>query len=86
MLIGQELTHKLSTRTSLYERGVFFPNMTETGEYRFTFDASAVTLIDTWPGWTVTFSDRYISNPVLGTKSNDLLLSTGLRVTFGRKG
>jgi putative salt-induced outer membrane protein len=84
VLMGEELTHKLSARTSLRERAIFLPNMTETGEYRFNFDASAVTLLNTWLGWTVAFSDRYISNPVVGTKSNDILLSTGLRVTFGR--
>ncbi len=31
-----------------------------------------------------TLSDRYISNPIIGTKANDVLLSSGLRVTFGR--
>lgn len=84
ILIAEELTHKLTGRTSLKERAVIFPNMSETGEYRFTFDASAVTLVNTWLGWTLTFSDRYISNPLAGTKSNDLLFSTGLRVRFGR--
>jgi len=33
----------------------------------------------------VTFSDRYISNPPLGLKGNDLLLSTGFRLTFGKE-
>jgi len=63
---------------------VLLPNMSETGEYRFNFDAGAITHLNTWLGWTVTFSDRYISNPLAGIKSNDLLLSTGLRLTFGR--
>ncbi|HYK89903.1 MAG TPA: DUF481 domain-containing protein [Acidobacteriota bacterium] len=83
-LIGEEITHKLSGRTSLKERAVFLPNMTETGQYRINFDASAVTLLSTWLGWTLTLSDRYNSNPVAGTKPNDVLLSTGLRLTFGR--
>ena len=83
-LIGEELTLKLSKRSSFKERAVFFPDMTESGEYLFNLDSSVVTLLKTWLGWTVTFSDRYNSNPVLGTKSNDVLLSTGLRLTFGR--
>jgi len=82
-LIGEEATRKVG-RTSLKERASFLPNMSETGEYRFNFDASAITLLNTWLGWTLNFSDRYISNPVVGTKANDILLSTGLRVTFGR--
>jgi putative salt-induced outer membrane protein len=84
VLIGEELTHKLSKRSSFKERAVLLPNMSETGEYRFNFDASVVTLLNSWLGWTLTFGDRYISNPVFGTKSNDVLLSTGLRLTFGR--
>jgi hypothetical protein len=84
VLIGEELTHKLGARTSFNERAVLLPNMSETGEYRFNFDAGAITHLNTWLGWTVTFSDRYISNPLAGIKSNDLLLSTGIRLTFGR--
>ncbi len=82
-LAGQEFTYKLSNRTSFKERLVFFPNMTDTGQYRLNFDASAVTLLKTWLGWQLTFSDRYLSNPVEGAKTNDVLLSTGLRLTFG---
>jgi putative salt-induced outer membrane protein len=84
VLIGEELTHKMSKRSSFKERAVLLPNISDSGEYRFNLDASIVTLLKTWLGWTVTFSDRYISNPVFGTKSNDVLLSTGLRLTFGR--
>jgi hypothetical protein len=62
----------------------FFPNVSSTGDYRVTFDANSVTKINSWLGWQVTFSDRYISNPPLGLKGNDLLLSTGFRLTFGK--
>jgi putative salt-induced outer membrane protein len=82
MLVGQEIAHKAG-RTTLKERATFMPNMSDIGEYRFNFDASAVTLLNTWLSWTVNFSNRYVSNPVGGAKSNDILLSTGLRVTFG---
>jgi hypothetical protein len=54
------------------------------GTYRINFDAGATTKLKSWLGWQVTFSDRYISNPPLNLKGNDLLLSTGLRLTFGR--
>ncbi len=83
-IIGEEFTSKVSKRMSFKERAVVLPNMSDTGEYLFNFDAGTVTLLNTWLGWTVTLSDRYVSNPVAGTKSNDLLLSTGLRLTFGR--
>ncbi len=84
ILFGEELSHKLNARMSLKQRATFLPNMSETGEYRFNFETSTVTLINTWLGWTVSFGERYVSNPVAGTKSNDILLTTGLRMTFGR--
>jgi hypothetical protein len=35
--------------------------------------------------WQVNFSDRYITNPQPTFKKNDLLLTTGLGITFGKK-
>jgi hypothetical protein len=34
--------------------------------------------------WQIIFSDRFLSDPLPGLKKNDLLLSTGLRLTFGK--
>ena len=83
-IAGEELSWKLSSRFSLNERFSAFPNMSDLGQYRFQFDASAATKLKNWLGWQVTFSDRYLSNPLPGLKSNDQLLSTGLRVNFGK--
>jgi hypothetical protein len=41
------------------------------------------TAISKWLGWQFSFNDYFLSNPPTGIKSNDLLLSTGLRLTFG---
>ncbi len=84
VLLGEELSRQISDRTALSQRLVFYPNLSETGEYRLNFDISAITQINSWLNWHVSFSDRYLSNPVFGAESNDLLLSTGLRVKFGR--
>jgi putative salt-induced outer membrane protein YdiY len=83
-LAGEELSHKLSARSLLKQRMTFFPNMTETGEYRLNFDTSLVTSMNRWLSWQVTLSDRYLSNPVAGAKKNDLLLTTGIRLTFAK--
>jgi putative salt-induced outer membrane protein YdiY len=83
-LVGQELTHKLSSRSLLKERLVFFPNLQETGDYRLNFDASLVTNLNRWLSWQITLSDRYLSNPVPGAKNNDVLLTTGIRLTFAK--
>ena len=84
IVAGEELTWALNGRTSLNERFSFFPNMSETGEYRFQLDSTAATKLKNWLSWQITFSDRYLSNPLPGLKSNDQLLSTGLRLTFGQ--
>ena len=83
LLVGETLSTKLASRTTFTEQLTFFPNVSNLGDYRINFDATATTKIKTWLGWQITFSDRYISNPPLNLKGNDLLLSTGLRLTFG---
>jgi putative salt-induced outer membrane protein YdiY len=84
VLAGESLSTKLGSRTTITEQLTFFPNVSNLGEYRINFDAGATTKLNSWLGWQITFSDRYISNPPLNLKGNDLLLSTGLRLTFGR--
>ena len=82
LLIGEELTWRAANRTSFFERFQVFPNLSEGGEYRMTFDAGLTTKLTRFVDWQLTVSDRYLSNPVPGSKSNDLLLTTGLRFTF----
>lgn len=81
ILAGEELTLRLSDRVLFRERLQFFPNLTDTGEYRVTFDASLNTKLTRWLSWQFTASNRYLSNPVLGSKNNDLLLTTGISVS-----
>ncbi len=85
VLFGEELAYKLSGRTSLTQRAVLFPNLSQTGEYRFNFDTTAATALTKYLSWQITFSDRYLSNPAFGRKSNDTLLTTGIQVNFGAK-
>ena len=48
------------------------------------FDLGAVTALKKWLGWHVTASDRFLSNPLFGRQRNDLLISTGLRISFAK--
>src|SRR5439155_7081971 len=84
MQFGQEFFLKLTGKSSLREKLTIFPNLNELGEARIGFDSSLITSINRWLGWQLTVSDRYLSNPVPGTKKNDLLLTTGLRLTLAR--
>jgi putative salt-induced outer membrane protein len=83
-LIGEEFNSHLSKRTLLTERFSLFPNLSHTGDYRFQFDTTIASQLKNWLSWQATFSDRYISYPPPGLKGNDLVLSTGLRVTWGK--
>ncbi len=84
-VIGNDLTHKIiGGRTQLREKLVFYPNLTEQGEYRINFDLSQATSLNKWLAWQLSFSNRYLSNPVQGRKTNDLIITTGFRVTFAR--
>jgi putative salt-induced outer membrane protein len=84
LLAGEELDSKVNSRMTFSERFSFFPNVTNTGDYRLQLDATAATKLKTWLSWQVTYSDRYLSNALPGLKKNDVLLSTGLRLTFGK--
>jgi putative salt-induced outer membrane protein YdiY len=83
-LVGDELDYKLNDRAGLSERLTFYPDLSHRGEYFVTLDTTATTKLYKWISWQVTFSDRYLTNPVPGTLKNDLLLTTGLRLTFGK--
>lgn len=84
ILVGEELHSKIGARTTVGERFVFYPNMSDLGQYRYQFNATSATVIKRWLSWQITFTDGYLSNPPFGLKSNDLLLSTGLRVVWGK--
>ncbi|MFN0166730.1 MAG: DUF481 domain-containing protein [Bryobacteraceae bacterium] len=81
---GDDFNYKLSARTSLVQGFRMFNNLSNSGEYRVNFDVGATTQLTKWLNWNVSLSDRYLTNPVPGRKSNDLLYTTGLGFTFAR--
>jgi Protein of unknown function, DUF481 len=76
--------YKASAGTTITQDFSIFPNLTYTGQYRMNFDLSAATAIKKWLAWHVSASDHYLSNPVLGRLRNDVLLSTGFRLSFAK--
>ena len=82
LTLGEELMHKAGKSTVISEKLYFFPDLSNTGEYRGTFDLGTVTKISKWLGWQNQFSDIYVSNPPEGAKKNDLILTTGLNFSF----
>ncbi|MGB8542791.1 MAG: DUF481 domain-containing protein [Candidatus Acidiferrales bacterium] len=80
---GEILMHKFGASTVVTQDFYFYPNLNDISQYRFSADAGSVTKINKWLGWQLSFSDRYVSDPpIVGTKTNDVILSTGLNVSF----
>jgi putative salt-induced outer membrane protein len=84
LTLGEELMHKLGKSTVLNQSLAFFPDLNDLAEYRGTFNFGTVTKMNKWLGWQNSFSDIYVTNPPAGKKQNDIILTTGLSVTFGQ--
>lgn len=81
LTLGEEFMHAFHN-TTLTQRAYFYPNLSDTGEYRATFDLGTVTKINSWLGWQNSISDIYVTNPPAGNKQNDLVLTSGFTVSF----
>jgi len=81
-LLGEEFQFQYSSFGSVQQKMTIFPNLSDPGVFRVSFDTTADTRMNRWLSWQVSLSDRYLSNPVTGRKKNDVLLTTGLRITF----
>ena len=84
LTLGEELMHKLGKSTVLNESLTFYPDLNDLGDYRGQFAFGTVTKMNKWLGWQNSFSDIYVTNPPLGKRQNDIILTTGLSVTFGQ--
>jgi putative salt-induced outer membrane protein len=81
--LGENFMHKFGKSTTFTEVFYFYPDLSDTSQYRFSLDAAAVTKINKWLGWQSSLTDRYVTNPpIAGTKSNDVIFSTGINVSF----
>ena len=82
LTLGEELDKKLGKSTELTQTAGFFPNLQQTGEYRFTFNLGTVTKLNKWLGWQNQVGDIYVTNPPTASKRNDVIFTTGLNISF----
>ncbi len=81
----EDFKHEFTPTTSFTEDFNVYPDLSNVGQYTFAFDSAFDMKINEWLGWQVSFNDRYVSNPpIAGTKSNDVLFSTGITASFGK--
>jgi len=81
---GDNLLYKLNHAVAITQATRVFVNLSDTGSYRVNFDLATLTTLKRWLAWRVAISDRFLSNPVQGNQRNDLLISTGFRLTFAK--
>lgn len=82
LTLGDAFMHKVGKGTVITQSLFFYPDLSQTGQYRGTFNFGTVTKLNKWLGWQNSFADIYVSNPPTGTKQNDLQLATGLNFSF----
>ena len=83
--VGEEFAHNFTANTAVTENLYFFPYLNDTGNYRGAFNFGVASKFYRALTWNLNFGDIYNSVPVPGKRNNDLVLTTGLGVTFGAK-
>lgn len=81
--VGEEFAHNFNAKTAITENLYIFPYLNDLGNYRGTFNFGVASKFYKSLTWNVNFGDIYNSVPVVGLKNNDLVLTTGVGVTFG---
>ncbi len=82
LTLGDAFTQKAGKGTVITQSLFFYPDLSDTSQYRGTFNFGTVTRLNKWLGWQNSFGDTYVSNPPGGTKKNDLQYATGVSFTF----
>ena len=83
--LGDAFTHKLGKSTNITQSFMFYPDLSDTSQYRFTFNLGTVTKFNKWLGWQNSVADVFVSSPpaaVPRIERNDLQISTGLNISF----
>ena len=85
LTLGDAFTHKLGKSTAITQAFIFYPDLSDTSQYRFTFNFGTVTKLNKWLGWQNSVADVFVSNPPIAVpriERNDLQISTGLNIAF----
>jgi putative salt-induced outer membrane protein len=82
LTLGEELMHKLGKSTVVTQNFYFYPDLEDTSNYRGTFNLGTVTKLSKSFGWQNQFGDIYVSNPPIGARKNDIIITTGLNYSF----
>ena len=81
---GDDAGYKLTKKFALTQSYRVFFNLSDTGNDRQNFDLGLSASLAKYFTWNAALSDRYVSNPSPGRKTNDFIYSTGFGFTFTR--
>lgn len=81
-LVGEKLSLLLFDRLGLEHHLSFFPSMTDAGQYRLETVSALRMPIARRLSFDTGITDRYLSQPLVGHKKNDLVLTMGLGFHF----
>jgi putative salt-induced outer membrane protein YdiY len=81
-LVGEKVTAQLTKWVNFVHDINFYPNLTQTGEYRFDTSTALAVPLTQRLSFSISFVDFYLSNPLPGNHKNNATLSTGLGIRF----
>lgn len=82
LVLGEESTHAITETTAFKQRFVIKPNLSNSGSYIATFDAGVSVAMTKTLNLTAGLSVNHNSDPGVGYKTTDTLLTTGLSMKF----
>ncbi|HEY9127068.1 MAG TPA: DUF481 domain-containing protein [Acidobacteriaceae bacterium] len=82
---GEQFMQKIGASSIFTEQATVLPDMNDLGQLNANGNIGLTTKIKSFLSWQTTASDVFVSNPPTGTKTNDLIITTGLGFTFTRK-
>jgi putative salt-induced outer membrane protein YdiY len=81
-LLGEKLKWKLSEWLAIEHAFNFYPNLTNSGDYRLDTSSTLSTKISSRLSFNTTIADRYLSRPLPNRRSNEFVFTSGLGFTF----
>ena len=81
-LAGEKFNWKLTEWLTLDHMLSFYPTLTDGGNFRIDTMTGLSTKITKHWSWSTSYTDHYLSNPLPGHKKNEVIITTGVGVSF----
>ena len=82
LLLGEKVSWKISDWFGVEHTFNFYPNLTESGDYRLDSSTTLSTRINSRLSFNTTFTDRFLSRPLTDRRRNEFVFTSGLGLTF----